>query len=233
MPRSVQTLGVALERLPELTKNMLRREREKPVDLTDSPQDADSGPTQAPETILKTFVRLSDQSEEQADSRDITAGKSFLTEEEIAGNLFIFTAAGFDTTANTMGYAVTILAAYPQWQAWVQEEIDSLMGSPSTRSEDEPVLPDYATTFPRLIRCLAVMVCSILSFKLIRSRYKFIVTQRIAKQVYTDILSSSSRLYAFSRLSSPSHAPPQRTSISHPETRQSNHLCSKDLVPLM
>jgi cytochrome P450 len=165
MPRSVQTLGVALERLPELTKNMLRRERESPVDLTDSPQDADSGPTQAPETILKTFVRLSDQSKEQADSGDTTAGKSFLTEEEIAGNLFIFTAAGFDTTANTMGYAVTILAAYPQWQAWVQEEIDSVMGSPSTGGEDEPALPDYATTFPRLIRCLAVMVCSILSFK--------------------------------------------------------------------
>ncbi|PVI01600.1 cytochrome P450, partial [Periconia macrospinosa] len=157
MPRSVQTLGVALQKLPELTKNMLRRERESPVGLIDSPQDAHTGATHGPETILKTFVRLSDQLKEQAESGDIAAGKSYLTEEEIAGNLFIFTAAGFDTTANTMGYAVTLLAAYPKWQAWVREEIDSVMRSPSTGGEDELGLQDYATTFPRLIRCLAVM----------------------------------------------------------------------------
>ncbi|GKT86482.1 cytochrome P450 [Colletotrichum tofieldiae] len=112
------------------------------------------------------LVRLSDQeknrsddaapSEKKAVSSTTTTNKTYLTEEEIAGNLFIFTVAGFDTTANTMAYAVTLLAAYPEWQAWVQAEIDAVLGPASSEGEDGQ-LPDYATAFPRLTRCLAVM----------------------------------------------------------------------------
>lgn len=137
MPNSLQCLGVALQRLPGLTKNMLDEERHR-VGETD--------------TIMSTLVRLSDQEkvqETKPSGRDGTGGKTYLTEDEIAGNLFIFTAAGFDTTANTMSYACALLAAYPQWQTWIQEEIDIVLGGTE---------PDYATAFPKLIRCMAVMV---------------------------------------------------------------------------
>jgi hypothetical protein len=37
-------------------------------------------------------------------------------------------------------------------------EIDTVLGSPSQRQGIELPLPDYATAFPKLMRCLAVMV---------------------------------------------------------------------------
>jgi len=90
-------------------------------------------------------VQLSDQGKSGSSS-----GLS-LTEDEIKGNLFTFSAAGFDTTANTMGYAVTLLAAYPQWQAWIREELQSLDLDSSKWQ--------YKETFPKCQRMLAVMVC--------------------------------------------------------------------------
>ncbi|OAQ85151.1 cytochrome p450 domain-containing protein [Purpureocillium lilacinum] len=79
----------------------------------------------------------------------------FLREDEIAGNLFVFTAAGYDTTANTMTYAVGLMAAYPQWQAWLQDELDRVLGSKAVG--ESRILP-YTTYFPKLKRCLAVMM---------------------------------------------------------------------------
>jgi hypothetical protein len=162
MPRVLQRLGVALTRLPSLTRNMLDQERQRASSIASRAGDiltakSDGSPT----TIMSTLVRLSDQEKNRAEGDNANVlkpdqplkrdTKSYLTEEEIAGNLFIFTAAGFDTTANTMAYAVTLLAVYPEWQAWIQIEIDSVLGGLSKT-------PDYATEFPRLTRCLAVMV---------------------------------------------------------------------------
>lgn len=142
MPNPLQCLGVALQSLPELTKNMLESERHKGKGSLEDRSD----------TIMSTLVRLSDQEKEQADGlsvRGSSVSKSYLTEDEIAGNLFIFTAAGFDTTANTMSYACALLAAYPRWQTWIQYELDTVLSLTE---------PNYATTFPELIRCMAVMV---------------------------------------------------------------------------
>jgi cytochrome P450 len=157
MPRLLQTLGNALTRLPSLTRDMLDQERQK---ASATAPELGLIPTAIPSssriTIMSTLVRLSDQEKSRAEGEktDQTTKRdrnSYLTEEEIAGNLFIFTAAGFDTTANTMSYAVTLLAVYPEWQTWIQTEIDSVLGG---RAET----PDYATAFPKLTRCLAVMV---------------------------------------------------------------------------
>lgn len=156
MPHSLQALGVALQRLPELTRDMLHQERS----ITKT-----RGSDKRPDTIMSTLVRLSDQekgqthelgtaSEKHPAVEESRESKTYLTEDEIAGNLFIFTAAGFDTTANTMGYAVTLLAAYPEWQAWLQDELDSVLGGASHSTSD------YETCFPLLMRCMAVMVSS-------------------------------------------------------------------------
>jgi hypothetical protein len=157
MPRLLQTLGNALTRLPSLTRDMLDQERQKAGATAPG---LGLIPTAIPSssriTIMGTLVRLSDQEKSRAEGEktDQTTKRdrsSYLTEEEIAGNLFIFTAAGFDTTANTMSYAVTLLAVYPEWQTWIQTEIDSVLGG---RAE----MLDYAASFPKLTRCLAVMV---------------------------------------------------------------------------
>ncbi|KAL6160551.1 hypothetical protein ACJQWK_02187 [Exserohilum turcicum] len=149
MPDVAQRLSAALIRLPGLTSDMLNQERQKSASAPPENLQTESS-TGSPGTIMKTLVRLSDQ--EKVLTNESTAGSStYLTEEEIAGNLFIFTAAGFDTTANTMSYAISLLAAHPEWQAWIQTEIDSVFGAPGTPP------PDYATAFPKLVRCQAVM----------------------------------------------------------------------------
>jgi cytochrome P450 len=173
MPQLLQTLGVALERLPNLTQDMLNQERQRSCAVT-SATDHTTAPTlsSGSNTIMSTLVRLSDQGKDHTDDTTSTslekhkaktggsgAGSSYLSEEEIAGNLFIFTAAGFDTTANTMSYAVALLAAYPEWQVWIQTEIDTVLGGPQKEPGAEMPLPEYTTVFPKLMRCLAVMVC--------------------------------------------------------------------------
>lgn len=175
MSNVVQTLGAALQRLPGLTVDMLDRERQRLAEISSLNGPSDESSTTATvgktDTIMSMLVRLSDQERSRAvpaeKSATATAGnsnpKSYLTEEEIAGNLFIFTAAGFDTTANTLAYAVTLLAAYPEWQAWIQAELDVVLGPPAPSTSSSPEqenreLPDYSVVFPKLTRCLAVMV---------------------------------------------------------------------------
>ncbi|KAL8319197.1 hypothetical protein RB597_006130 [Gaeumannomyces tritici] len=170
MPRLLRTVGVALERLPGLTRDMLDQERRRSSSAAlVADETTTAGLNNSPEIIMSTLIRLSDQEKELTekgtpDEKTSIAGgnrtsKSYLTEEEIAGNLFIFTAAGFDTTANTMAYAVTLLAACPEWQAWIQAEIDAVLGAPTPGAPGHELpVPDYATAFPKLTRCMAVML---------------------------------------------------------------------------
>jgi hypothetical protein len=76
----------------------------------------------------------------------------YLSEEEISGNLYLFTVAGMDTTANSLAYALTVVAIYPEWQQWIFEELDVVL------KEGNILDYDYAVIFPKLTRCLALMV---------------------------------------------------------------------------
>jgi hypothetical protein len=156
MPQVSRRLGTALERLPALTQDMLNQERQKSATVSPDITQTTVSPDNNRGTIMEILVQLSDQEKNREDAPKpeslYKTNKKFLTEEEIAGNLFIFTAAGFDTTANTMSYAVTLLAVYPEWQAWIQTEIDTVFGGPDSSPTD------YADAFPKLTRCLAVMV---------------------------------------------------------------------------
>jgi len=84
---------------------------------------------------------------------ETTEGRSSLSDDEIYGNLFIWNLAGHDTTANTLTYAISWLATDRKWQEWIAEEVNHVLGSDS-KPEDW----DYEKAFPRLKRCLALMV---------------------------------------------------------------------------
>ncbi|KAI1323636.1 cytochrome P450 [Xylariaceae sp. FL0255] len=74
-----------------------------------------------------------------------------LTENEVYGNMYAFSFAGHDTTANTFTFAVYFLSAHPDVQDWLSEEIQVVFG------DRDPSTWDYHADFPRLRRCLSVM----------------------------------------------------------------------------
>ncbi|KIW22830.1 uncharacterized protein PV07_11088 [Cladophialophora immunda] len=143
---SWQNIGHAKNEFPLHTREMLENERKL---QRDSPEPRSN--------LMSMLVRLADSSKPNGDvgskAGDLSkAGSQGLSEEEILGNLFIFTSAGFDTTANTMAYALALLATYPEWQDWLYEEIHAVVGA--TEAENL----DYAEIYPRLPRCLALML---------------------------------------------------------------------------
>lgn len=74
-----------------------------------------------------------------------------LTESEIYGNMFTFNFAGHDTTAHSSTFALYFLAANPEVQDWISEEIQSVLG------DRQPHDLDYRADFPRFKRCLSVL----------------------------------------------------------------------------
>ena len=81
------------------------------------------------------------------------AGSSLLTEAEVYGNIFVYNFAGHDTTAITFGWTLYLLAAHPEVQDWLFEEIQFYFRDLDSASES------YDAVYPKLKRCLAVLVC--------------------------------------------------------------------------
>ena len=78
-----------------------------------------------------------------------------LTDDEILGNLFVFTIAGHETTAVTLRFALVLLALNPNAQEYLYEAIREA-------TYDEPHNPvdwDYRRVYPKLVGPLCVMVC--------------------------------------------------------------------------
>lgn len=128
MSESMQILGREMERVPDYLKEILKEERKK----------ATSGEPKPHYHLLDLLVQFS--------SSENKSGLS-LSEDEIGGNLWVFTAAGFDTAATAMGYAVILLAVYPKWQDWVKEELEQV-----------DLKGKYTEVFPRCQRTLALLV---------------------------------------------------------------------------
>jgi len=133
MPKGAKELGTAKLEFPLHLKEKIAEERRSPG---------------LKNNLIATLVRIADESGGEA--AKTSKMSAYLTEEEITGNLFNFTIAGFDTTANTLTYAIMELAINPEWQDWITEGIDAV-------SEAHPDR-EYATIFPLLTRCLALMV---------------------------------------------------------------------------
>lgn len=85
--------------------------------------------------------------EKEKEVKDLSV-RGVLTDSELLGNLFIFGVAGHETTATAFSFSLPLLAANPETQTWVAEEVDNVFG------KDQ----EYSRAFPRLVRCMAVMV---------------------------------------------------------------------------
>ena len=79
-----------------------------------------------------------------------------LSKLDVIGNIYIFSLAGHETTGNSLAFAIYLLAAHPNVQAWVNEEIDYVHARQATGHD-----PGY-NSFHRLKRCLAVFVSLLL-----------------------------------------------------------------------
>ncbi|KAB8205709.1 cytochrome P450 [Aspergillus parasiticus] len=91
--------------------------------------------------LMTSFVRAMNLKQQDAPSKGLTT-------DEIFGNIFVINFAGHDTTANTLSFALLLLAAYPEVQDWVAEELLLLA---NTKGQ-------YAEHFPKLNRCRAVLL---------------------------------------------------------------------------
>ncbi|KAJ8108858.1 hypothetical protein OPT61_g7878 [Boeremia exigua] len=82
--------------------------------------------------------------------------RSYLTESELYGNIFVFNLGGYETTASTLTFALPFLALNPDIQSWVAEETD-LHNKHSTKAGDEDSDADYSSVYPHLLRTRALM----------------------------------------------------------------------------
>lgn len=105
--------------------------------------------------IMTAMVRALDVHNYEVATSDVKEskdGKKGLSVDEIFGNLFVINFAGHDTTANTLAFAMLLLAAHPEVQDWLSREISSVIG-------EAPVGEwDYKTLFPQLKRCRAALL---------------------------------------------------------------------------
>lgn len=104
------------------------------------------GHSDTQDNLMSVLVRSAEQGKTKQT-------RSSMTDEEIFGNLFIYNMAGHDTTSGIISDCILMLAAHPYLQDWISEEINSVL--PEKDHHDW----DYTTAFPKLRRCLAVMVC--------------------------------------------------------------------------
>ncbi len=135
LPGKLKEIKVAVGEFRTHMNEMVQEERIR-VDKLDSEKD----------NLLTALVRAS-EAESQGKER------SSLSHDEIMGNLFIYNVAGHDTTANTIAYALYLLAANPHLQDWIGEEIQSVFAENTDVESWE-----YEKAFPKLKRCLALMV---------------------------------------------------------------------------
>lgn len=98
-------------------------------------------------TIMTSLIRQF----EDGKKSNIDRAKA-LSVQEILGNIFVINFAGHDTTANTLAYAIFLLAAHPEAQDWMRDEIRALVGNQNSETWS------YDDLFPNLKRTMAILV---------------------------------------------------------------------------
>ncbi|KAF3031772.1 hypothetical protein E8E12_002080 [Didymella heteroderae] len=101
-----------------------------------------------PATLLSAIVAANEAEKDGNEGKP----RSYLTDSELYGNIFVFNLGGYETTAGTLTFALPYLALNPSIQDWVAEEILS-----RTNSSHETDSDDYGEVYPTLLRTRALM----------------------------------------------------------------------------
>lgn len=148
MPKRLSRIGQATVDFKAYMKDMYEEEKRAVADGK-----------QAPANIMASLIRATGELDDSAMATDVKGTQSIksasrgLSESEVYGNTFVYNFAGHDTTAITFSWALYLLAAHPEVQDWIGEEIDEFMESGDTSTSA------YSETFPKMKRCLAILVC--------------------------------------------------------------------------
>jgi cytochrome P450 len=139
-PRSWKAAGAAVSTYRSYVTKLINEER-----------DSMAHGVQKNQNLLAALVRAC-ESEHSGNDQTVPGMKSMsLTEEEIISNLFVFAFAGNDTSAIALTNVLVHMAASPETQEWIAEEIRHYLPG------DDISQWSYKT-FPKLKRCLAVVV---------------------------------------------------------------------------
>jgi cytochrome P450 len=137
LPSRITKLLTATREFNAYMNDMIAKERSKPLP-------ASATGSAAKMNLIQTLNAANTSSD----------GKSSrLSDKELRGNIFIFTAGGLESTSTTLSYALALLALHPEVQEWVAEEVRNVCGETGEGRE-------YGEVFPRLKRVVAVMVSS-------------------------------------------------------------------------
>ena len=140
LPKKLRTLGVATKEFQRYMDEMLSHERNMAAK-----REHGTG------NLIGALARASEEAQQSGDRSE--SAHLGLTDDEIFGNIFAFNLAGHETTANTLATAIVLLAAKPEYQTWIAEEIDEVL-----HSIGDPSKWVYEEMFHKLQRYLAVMV---------------------------------------------------------------------------
>lgn len=132
LPSTLKRLKLSVSEFRAHMRELVRNETQSPIKKA---------------TLLSTMVSANETAKSEVSEKQVQGRPKYLTEEELWGNLFVFNLAGYETTASALSFALPYMAAYPEVQRWMTEEVDDIYTQDS----------DYAETFPRLVRCLAWM----------------------------------------------------------------------------
>ena len=79
--------------------------------------------------------------------------KSYLTQDELYGNMFMFNVAGYETTSMALSFTMAHLALNEWAWEWLREEVEAVRNDNGMDG-----LESYELCFEGLVRCRAVMV---------------------------------------------------------------------------
>ncbi|TGJ85045.1 hypothetical protein E0Z10_g3720 [Xylaria hypoxylon] len=168
-----------------------------------------SKPLAPDDSIAKGSVTLLDSivgtaREDAQNTQNQLKGKRHgFTENEVMGNLFIYLLAGYETTANSIHYGLLALAANPDIQSKVIEEIDDVYKNAIENGREDLT---YNDDFPRLEYTFGFMYevfrlypSVVLITKVCEASETIKIQERKTKTVKTHTLPAGCRVY----LSSP------------------------------
>ncbi|EFQ36732.1 cytochrome P450 [Colletotrichum graminicola] len=102
------------------------------------------------ENLLSFMVRRSKESQDQPK----TKADNHLSESEIRGNLFTYARGGHESSAHTLTFMLYLLAAMPEVQEWLMQEIKEVLVGDDIWWQSEEA---FLGVFARLKRCQAAV----------------------------------------------------------------------------